>query len=295
MAGGFRIIGHRGARGLFPENTLEGFQGAWALGVRAFELDVGLTRDGVAVVAHDPVLNPDLTRDAAGAWLPGPGPAIHALTAAELAGFDVGRLRPGSRAAGLFPRQRPHDGARVPDLAAVLAALPAAEWIIEIKTDPTRPDLTAPPDLLADAVLTQIDRADAAARVVVESFDWRIQAYVRRVRPDIGLAYLTRPDAPADPWWAGIDPADHGGSVPACVAAAGPAGCAWAPAFAQLTRAALREAHALGLAVLPWTVNAPADMRRLIGWGVDGIITDDPDILAAVTAAAGNSTTPTRG
>ncbi len=63
------IQGHRGARALFPENTLEGFVAAAALGVDAFELDVGMTADGVVVVSHDPALNPDITRDASGAWL----------------------------------------------------------------------------------------------------------------------------------------------------------------------------------------------------------------------------------
>src|SRR5476649_1321962 len=91
------IQGHRGARALFPENTLEGFLAAYALGVKAFELDVGLTADGVVVVSHDPALNPDITRDALGAWLHEGGPAIRSLTRAQLCTFDVGRIRPESR------------------------------------------------------------------------------------------------------------------------------------------------------------------------------------------------------
>ena len=75
------VVGHRGARGLYPENTVAGFAGALALGVDALELDVGLTADGVVVMSHDPALNPNLTRDAAGAWLDGPGPLIRSLTA----------------------------------------------------------------------------------------------------------------------------------------------------------------------------------------------------------------------
>src|ERR1700733_14737488 len=106
------IQGHRGARALFPENTLEGFLAASALGVEAFELDVGMTADGVVVVSHDPALNPDITRDASGAWLTGRGPTIRSLTHAALCDFDVGRIRPGSRTSLLFPGQVPHDGAR---------------------------------------------------------------------------------------------------------------------------------------------------------------------------------------
>lgn len=290
-ASGFGVYGHRGARGLYPENTLEGFRGAWSLGIHAFELDVGLTADGVPVVAHDPALNPDLTRAparaSAGAWLDSCGPLLHALTIAELARYDVGRPRPGSRTAALFPLQRPRDGARVPTLAAVLAALPTARLIVEIKTDPRYPNRTAPPARIADAVLAVIDGADAAGRVVLEAFDWRVQAHIRSVRPDIRLAYLTQPDAPPDPWWAGIDLEAHGGSAPRGVAAAGGTGAIWAPAHASLTEAEAREARALGLGVIPWTVNRPDDMRRLIAWGVDGLISDYPDRLLGVARAAG--------
>src|ERR1700760_3341020 len=119
-----QVIGHRGARGLFPENTLQGFLAAAALGVSAFELDVGMTADGVAVVCHDVALNADIARDPSGAWLSSPTPLLRSLTLAELLRYDVGRLRPGSFTASQFPDQKPHDGARVPTLAAVLAALP---------------------------------------------------------------------------------------------------------------------------------------------------------------------------
>ncbi|HVY16766.1 MAG TPA: glycerophosphodiester phosphodiesterase [Rhodopila sp.] len=264
--------GHRGARALFPENTLEGFVAAAALGVTAFELDVGMTADGVVVVHHDPALNPDIARDAAGAWLDGPGPFIRTLRFATLQTFDVGRLRPGSPTARLFPDQAPRDGARIPTLAAVLAALPEARFTIEVKTDPPHPEATASPAELAEATLSVIDAADAAGRVVVEAFDWRVQRHVRRTRPDIRLAWLTRPETVSRLWW-DVDPLP---SVAAGVAREG--GPIWAPFHAALTEDDVREAHALGLSVLPWTVNEPKDMRRLIAWGVDGLISDRPDL-----------------
>jgi len=269
------IRGHRGARGLFPENTLEVFLAAAALGVQAFELDVGMTADGVLVISHDPALNPDLTRDAAGAWLEAEGPLIRSLTYRQLQSYNVGRLRPGSMTAALFPDQRPIDGARIPTLAAVLAALPDARFTIEVKTDPRHPDRTAPPSILADATLAVIDAAGAAGRVMIESFDWRVQRHVRRSRPDIRLAWLTRAETVrnAGLWWDGVT---NVGSVPACVAAEG--GPVWAPDATGLTEAEIRDAHALGLSVLPWTVNDPADMARLIAWGVDGLISDRPDL-----------------
>lgn len=269
------IQGHRGARALFPENTLEGFLAASAPGVQAFELDVGLTADGVVVVSHDPALNPDIVRDAAGVWLPERGPAIYSLTHAAVLTYDVGRIRPGSPTAALFPDQTPIDGARIPTLASVLKALPDARFTIEVKTDPAHPDWTAPPHVLTDATLSVIDAAGAVARVLVGSFDWRVQRHVRRTRPDIRLAWLTRAETIRDAvlWW---DGATSNASAPACVAAEG--GLVWGPDYAGLTEALIQEAHALGLVVLPWTVNQPADMQRLIEWGVDGLISDRPDL-----------------
>lgn len=269
------IQGHRGARALFPENTLEGFLAATALGVEAFELDVAMTADGVVVVSHDPVLNPDITRDGSGAWLARRGPAIHTLTHAALSAYDVGRIRPGSALSVQFPEQTPCDGARIPMLAEVLAALPRARFTIEVKTDPAHPEWTATPAALADATLRVVDDAGAAGRVIMESFDWRVQRHVRRTRSDIRLAWLTRAETVRDAalWW---DDAAAVGSVPVRVAAEG--GPIWAPDHADLTERQIQEAHALGLSVLPWTVNQPADISRLIAWGVDGLISDRPDL-----------------
>ncbi len=286
----FDIQGHRGARALFPENTLEGFLAASALGVTAFELDVGMTADGVVVVSHDPALNPDITRDTEGHWLQRRGPTIRSLTLAALARYDVGRIRPGSRTAALFPDQAPCDGARIPTLAAVLAALPDARFTIEVKTNPAKPDWTAPPDALVEATLAVIDQAQAAGRVIVESFDWRVQRYIRRARPDIRLAWLTSAETEAGSvlWWDGVAP---GGLVPAQVAREG--GPIWAPDHTSLTQAQIQQAHALGLSVLPWTVNEPADMRRLIAWGADGLISDRPDLARRVLTCTGTDASST--
>jgi glycerophosphoryl diester phosphodiesterase len=240
-----------------------------------------MTADGVVVVSHDPALNQDLTRDAWGAWLQDPGPLIRSLTLVELRRFDVGRIRPGSRTASLFPDQTPIDGARVPKLAEVLAALPEARFTIEVKTDPPHPDWTVPPDVLADATLAVIDETSAVSRVIVESFDWRVQRHLRQVRPEIRLAWLTCADTVQDSmlWWDGITSVK---SVPDCVAAEG--GSVWAPDHADLTEALVQEARALGLTVLPWTVNRPEDIKRLIAWGVDGLISDRPDVALSIAA-----------
>jgi glycerophosphoryl diester phosphodiesterase len=281
MERNIEVIGHRGARGLFPENTIEGFRDALALGVRSFELDVGMTADGVVVVSHDQALNPAITRDSAGQWLSGTGPLIHHLTLEALRCYDVGRIRPASPYRLLHRAQRARDGARIPTLDEVLKLSSEATFIIELKTDPRHPDRTAHPATLAEAVLAVVDSAGMGQRVTLESFDWRGPRYVRRHRPDIGLAWLTRVETVRDAalWWDCAAPVNGKAAVPSIVAGEG--GQIWAPALGTINAAAVEQAHGLGLRVIPWTVNRRSAMRRLIGWGVDGLITDRPDLAMA--------------
>ncbi len=289
------LQGHRGARGLFPENTLAGFTAALAIGVDSFELDVAVTADGVPVVSHDAALNPDLARGPDGAWLGAPGKLIRTLRLAELAAYDVGRIRPGSAYAAQFPDQVARDGARIPTLAEVLAMDRLVRFNIEMKTYPAQPDWTVGPAAMAEAVIAVAEAAGALGRVTVESFDWRGLRQVRRLRPELKLAWLTSPQTVADAalWWVGPVPADYGGSVPRAVAAEG--GPIWAPYHADLSAEMIEEAHALGLAVLPWTVNEAAEMRRLLREGIDGLITDRPDIARLVLAEQGFPLPAARG
>ncbi len=290
----FDLQAHRGGRGLAPENTLDAFSNAIALGVDTLELDIGLSADGVVVISHDMRLNPDHTRDATGAWLAAAGPSLRTLTLQQLQSYDVGRIKPDSAYARQFARQRPHDGERLPTLAQLferVRAQPGAARVrfnIETKIDPTRPGDSAPPETMVRALLAEIDRAGMAQRVTIQSFDWRTLALVAQLAPPLPRAYLTSARTLADGrWTAGLQPAAFD-SVPQLVKAAGGTGTLiWSPAFAELTPALLREAHALGLQVLPWTVNQPADMTRLIGWGVDGLITDYPDLLREAMRAGG--------
>ena len=113
----FDLQGHRGARGLAPENTLAGFARALEIGVTTLETDLAVTKDGVIVLSHDPVLNPDIVRGPDGQWLAAPGPAINSLTLAELKRYDVGRIKPGTKYAQQFAGQTPVDGQRIPTLA----------------------------------------------------------------------------------------------------------------------------------------------------------------------------------
>lgn len=275
MAGDFLIVGHRGARGLYPENTIEGFRAALAMDLRCFEIDIAVTADGVPVLYHDLLLNPDITRDQGGTWLKEPGPPIRALRLAELAQFDVGRMQPGSHYAARYPDQHPCDGARIPTLASVLSMAPEAWFAIELKTDPTRAELTVTGPEMAERVLAVAEAAGALSRICVQSFDWRGPRHLREVRPGIALAWLTEPKtiAAASTWW-GVE--RGGRSVPEAIAAEG--GGIWTPENASLEQSALAEARALGLTVIPWTVNAPGDMLRLRDWGAAGLTTDRPDL-----------------
>jgi glycerophosphoryl diester phosphodiesterase len=288
------LHGHRGARGLFPENTLVGFAGALAIGVDALELDVGVTADGVVVVTHDPQLNPDITRTTDGKWLAQTGPRIRSVQAAELSHYDVGRIRPASAYAKLCPDQKPRDGATIPTLADVLSIDPHVCFNIELKTFPLHPCLAVDGPTMSDAVVAVADAQRAAGRIIVQSFDWRGPRHLHRTRPDIQLSWLTSAAtvANARAWWDGPHPLDYGGSVARAVAAEG--GPGWGPDYTDLTEAQIAEAHTLGLGVVPWTVNLPDDMRRLLRWGVDGMITDRPDIARRVLAEEGYLLPPSR-
>ena len=296
----FDVQGHRGARGLAPENTLAGFTRALEIGVSTLEMDVAVTADGVVVVNHDPVLNPDITRGPDGQFIEPPGPAVRTLTLAELSRYDIGRIRPGSRYATLYSEQVPVDGERIPSLAEVFArthelGADAVRFNIEVKVFPDRPGLTAAPEEMAERLAAVLDEAGVTSRAIVQSFDWRVLTWFQANRPDITLAWLTSAHGGADtlsprggrpsPWLAGHDPATHGGSVPRMVRAAG--GRIWSPDHRSLGEDEVAEARALGLTVIPWTVNDPTAMERLIGWGVAGIITDYPDRLRAVMARRG--------
>ena len=262
----FDLQGHRGTRGLRPENTLPAFAKALEIGVDTLELDTNVTRDGVIVVMHDRRLNPDVARGPDGRWVWPPGPAIHQLTYAELSRYDVGRLRPGTDYAKEFPDQRAIDGTHAPRLSDVFALVRAqgdrrVRFNIETKISPKAPDESPPPEEFARRLVDEIRAAGMQRRSTIESFDWRTLAAVQRIAPEIPAVYLTykMDDAVAKV-------KDAGGKI-------------WSPFYKDVDEAKIREAHAAGIEVVVWTVNDPADMKRMVEWGVDGLITDRPDVF----------------
>ena len=288
------LQGHRGARGLYPENTMVGFVETLAIGVTTLELDLGMSADSVVVVHHDERLNPDTTRDSNGRWLNDPTPALRELPWSELLRYDVGRIRPGTAYGRRFSTQRGYDGQRIPKLVDVLHAAEkisngAIRYNVETKLTPTMPHLTAAPKEFAEAVSRLLIEAGVERRSTVQSFDWRSLRALAATNPKLATSCLTseepgfdtveRGKAGPSAWTAGLDVDDHAGSVPRLVRAAG---CTtWSPNLQDLDAKQLAEAHQLGLRVVVWTVNRPEDVTTALALGVDGIISDYPDRVRA--------------
>lgn len=250
------VEGHRGARWVLPENTIPSFRHAIEAGADLIELDVGVTKDHVLVVSHDLEIKPEICK----------GPvdlprAIRQLTVAQIKQFDCGWA-----ANPDFPAQRAMPGTRMPTLAEVfreLMPLGDFHFNVEMKSNPAKPGLTPPADEYVRMVLDEIRRFKLEKRVIVQSFDFGLMRALGRIAPEIPRAALF--GAEGDGFLA---IAKEAGDVRVV-----------APQFRLVTPEKVREAHAAGLTVVPWTVNQPEEWRKLIEANVDGIITDNPEAL----------------
>ena len=294
----FDIEAHRGGRALFPENTLVSFANALSMGVDTLELDVGVTRDGAIVISHERGLNPDLARGADGNYVAAPGIPFVRLSLDEVKQFDVGQIRPGSIYAAQFPDQRAVQGTRIPTLKELIDLVRRSgnsqvRLNIETKIDPNHPDESPSPERFVALLLDLLRAEKFEDRVMVQSFDWRTLQLVERLAPKIPTVYLTVQGGrdptvfahKASEWTAGFNPAEHGKSIPRTIKAAG--GAIWSPYIRDLTPKLVSESHALGLKVVVWTTNLPTEMAHLIEIGVDGIISDRPDLLRKAAAEKG--------
>ena len=294
----FDIEAHRGGRALFPENTLPSFANALSMGVNTLELDIGVTSDGTIVVSHERGLNPDLARNPDGVYVAPPGTPFVRLRLEDVKKYDVGQIRPGSRYAAQFPDQHAVPGTRIPTLREVFDLVRKSgdrnvRFNIETKIDPHHPDELPDPERFVTLLLDFLKAQKFTDRVMIQSFDWRTLQLVQKLAPAIPTVYLTLQKGAgatifldkASDWTAGFDPAEHGNSVPAAIKAAG--GAIWSPYFGDVDPGLIAESHRLGMAVVVWTVNKPADMARMIDIGVDGIISDHPDLLRSVAGEKG--------
>jgi glycerophosphoryl diester phosphodiesterase len=250
------VHGHRGARARFPENTIPAFDYAIQTGVDVLEMDMAVTKDGVVVISHDPVLRPPVCTGAKGSAV------IHDLTLAEVRHWDCGAVRNPH-----FPTQQTVPGTRIPTLDDVFQLAPRGsfEYNIETKSFPDHPEYTPPPAEFARLVLEKIRRHHLEKRIILQSFDFRTLVAMRQLAPEIRLSALTETD---------------GRDFTLIVKEAANAEII-SPEFHLVTPAKVAAAHAAGLQVVPWTANTPADWDTLIQAKVDAIISDDPAALIA--------------
>lgn len=259
------VQGHRGCRGLLPENTLPAFRRALELGVTTLEMDLQVTQDRVVIVAHDPSLDPAYCRREGGGKVP--DAPFDQLRLADLEGLDCGSV-PRKE----FPEQRPVPGARIPTLDAVLDLARAAPYPVRVSVEikAGSPGRAVPLETVADLVVAALRRHGMDGRAIVQSFDPAALRAVRELAPEIPRAILVR------------DPESYDALLESSAATV------LSPKYTDLRRDDVRRMHARGVEVIPWTVNEPADIRRMIEWGVDGIISDYPDrVLATRDGAPG--------
>ena len=280
-----RVVGHRGARGIMPENSLVGFDFALSIGVNLLEFDVVMTRDHVPVITHNHELHGPSFRGPDGKFLNGACPRVSTLQMADLAQFDIGRLDGQTEYGKRFPDQAQLDGIRVPRLGELLQLVSQPKYnqshlMLELKSDPHQDADSPHRDTFVSAVISEVRNAGLADRTLLHSFDWSLLAECRRQQPDMPVSFLTQICESANE--AGEDSSNTvtpdfdapGTSIPDEVIRAG--GSLWCPYYEDITDTDLARARALGLCVAVWTVNALEDIDRMIDLHVDAIITDYP-------------------
>jgi glycerophosphoryl diester phosphodiesterase len=190
------VIASECAAGLFPKNTLAGFQHCQNIGVDGIEFDVHLSRDGHVVVQHDYLLNTPVTRDTAGNWLAAPGPGMGEMTLAEIKQYDVGRYSPSARENLEYPDYQPIDGTRIPTLVEFIEQVQLKQtgrpklWL-ELKTDPFNRTQSADPKALLDTVLQNLTDADLLRNTVLLAFEWDVLLRAQSLCPEIETDFLT--------------------------------------------------------------------------------------------------------
>lgn len=260
------VHGHRGTRGTAPENTLAAFEEALKAGVDVLEFDMGVTKDNVVMVSHEPGINPAICLGPGGKKLEKMVP-FKDLTMAEVKKYDCGAIQNPR-----FPRQFPVPGARIPTLDEVFrmvanSKLPAAgtvQFNIETKIFPADPSLTPSPEKFAELVATQVRKHGMQKRVILQSFDHRTLKAMKKIEPAIRTSQLTYEEL--------LD------FVPSLMADKTDI---WSPYYEWITADAVKAAQKAGIEVAPWTLNDRAAWELAVAAGVNAIITDYPADLIA--------------
>ncbi|MFC7590897.1 glycerophosphodiester phosphodiesterase family protein [Nonomuraea antimicrobica] len=257
------------------------------LGVHALELDVALTADRRLVLTHDLTVSAVTSADRRPVHVGDPlfpyvGKAINTLTLAQLRMLDVGVRLPRHPDDPFALTQVPMPETRMPTLGAVLGLVNAyeAESVrlhIELKSDPTRPELTADPRLFTELVVEELDRHGRLDNAAILSFDWRVITHAAELAPGTRRFALIELDTLH--WNDGVDTGVDA-DVPAAARAAG--ATTLSPEHAMVDESLMAQATAAGLDVVVWTVNEPALAGRMLDLGVAGIVTDYPDRMREV-------------
>lgn len=258
------VHGHRGSRGTVPENTIPAFEAALLAGADVLEMDLGVTKDNVVVVTHEPKVTPERCLGEGGAKLEKAVP-LRQLTLAELKKYDCGTLLNPR-----FPEQLAVPGEAMPTLEEVFEYVkksahpnaPRVEFNIETKIFPAEPELAPAPAEFAALVAAAVKKHGLEKRVMVQSFDVRTLKAVKKLAPAIRTSQLTYEEL--------LD------IVPALKAAGTDI---WSPNYKWITPEAVKEAQAAGYKVAPWTINTKKEWEAAIAAGVDAIITDYPAAL----------------
>jgi glycerophosphoryl diester phosphodiesterase len=302
--GAFDLQSHRGGRGETTEESLRAFAKSLELGVSTLELDVVLTEDRQPLVWHDPRIEATKCSDTAPAFPGDPeypyvGKLVVDLTLEQIETLDCGKKLAD------YPAAEVVEGNRIAVLPQVFALADsygagAVRFNIETKVEADKPEQSAAPQEFVDAVLAAVRQAGKLDRVEIQSFDWRTLPLVRQAAPTVPLVALWDDTTwvPNSPWLGGVNPAVVGDPIAGAVLVGAnvlspgysvPYGQTPAdPGFRLVAdRAFIDRAHALGLKVIPWTINDPGAMRAQIAAGADGIITDYPGRLRTVLAESG--------
>ncbi|MBI2693144.1 glycerophosphodiester phosphodiesterase [Mycobacterium nebraskense] len=289
----FDLQAHRGGRGETTEESLRAFAKSLELGVSTLELDINITRDGQPLVWHDPAIDADKCADTRPAFASDPqypyvGKLVHELTLSQIRTLDCGRRLPE------FPDAEVVRGNKIAILPEVFALADsyraAVRYNIETKVAADQPGTSADPQQFVDVILAAVRSAGKVSRVEIESFDWRTLPLVHRDEPSIPLVALYNEDTwvPDSPWLAGENAADPAFAGDPMIGAKLVGADIVSPSYQLVAgKPYVDRAHALGLKVIPWTVDDAATMREQIADGVDGLITDYPTLLRSVMAELG--------
>ncbi len=276
-----KIYGHRGARGVFPENTLDSFQYLFDNNISAYETDILISKDLVPVITHNFHLNPSLTKDSDGNWLEKDDIKIYDLTFENISSYEVGSINKLSKYGRRFINQKKLKNQKIPKLSQLLDLtskniIPNLLINLEIKSTPMVKNLTPAIEELVRLVIEEVHKSKLKDKIIYSSFDWNILKEIKNYNPNLPRAYLTEEQRniyDQSPWM-DFTPLHNNLDLPKLIKVLG--GVAWHPYYKDITKKMVESSHEENLPVNVWTVNKEEDMLRMIEYGVDGIMSDYP-------------------